>query len=149
MRSRVGQTTNASNWLRFIQPQRCRLSQVRVNSLSGTVNSAFSQFRQTDSCGKTQTTGLSTPISPGKWMPISAVNLLCLSDPHVLHDTVRLLSEPIIAGAVISRYKSKGLDTGRQTTGNKVKRLSMQRKVRGSNPTRDESLRSLCSEKYS
>ena len=72
------------------------------NSFSGTANSAFPHFKQTNSSGKTKTVGSSRPLRPGKWMATSAMNLLCLSDPHVLHDTVRSLSEPIIARPVIS-----------------------------------------------
>jgi hypothetical protein len=46
------------------------------NSFSGTANSAFPQFRQTNSSGKSQTMGFSRPFNPGKWMAVSAVNLL-------------------------------------------------------------------------
>jgi hypothetical protein len=58
------------------------------NSVSGMTNSVFPQFKQTNSSGKTQTMGFSRPFSPAKWMAVSAVNLLCLSDLHDLHVTV-------------------------------------------------------------
>jgi hypothetical protein len=63
----------------------------RRSSVSGTANSAVPQFRQTTSSGNTHTTGLSMLFRPGKWMHISPVNLLCLSDPHDLQFTVRSL----------------------------------------------------------
>jgi hypothetical protein len=43
------------------------------------------QSKQTTSSGNTHTTGLSMFFSPGKWMPISAVNLRRRTDPHDLH----------------------------------------------------------------
>ena len=55
------------------------------NSASETVNSAFPHFKQTNNSGDTQTMGLLRPFSPEKWMATSALNLLCLSDPHCLH----------------------------------------------------------------
>jgi hypothetical protein len=42
------------------------------------------QSKQTESSGKTHTTGLSMFFSPGKWIPISAANLHWLTDPHDL-----------------------------------------------------------------
>ena len=51
---------------------------------AGTRNSAVPQSKQTMSSGKTHTTGLSMFFSPGKWMPISPVNLLWLTDAHDL-----------------------------------------------------------------
>lgn len=54
------------------------------NSASGTRNSAFPQFKQTESTGKAQTIGFSRPLSPAKWMATSAVNWL-QSDPHPTH----------------------------------------------------------------
>jgi|SRR5216684_4411375 len=55
------------------------------SSASGTANWAVPQSKQTTSSGNTHTTGLSMFFSPGKWMAISAVNLLWLTDPHDLH----------------------------------------------------------------
>jgi len=40
-------------------------------------------------------------------MPVSVVNLLCLSDPLALHATVRSLPKPMITKPVIS---PKGLE---------------------------------------
>jgi hypothetical protein len=39
--------------------------------------------------GNTKTGGLSIFRSPGKWMAISAVSLLCLSDSHDLHISIK------------------------------------------------------------
>src|SRR2546430_8909542 len=61
----------------------------RHNWSSGIANSVLPHLRQTISSGKTHTTGLSRFFSPGEWMAISAVNLLCWSDAHALHVTVR------------------------------------------------------------
>jgi hypothetical protein len=92
-----------ANAAHLIHPVAAALPFARTrNSLSGITNSALPQLKQTNSFGKAQTVGFSRPIRPGKWMATSAVNLSCLSDPHVLHDTVRSLSEPIIAKPVIS-----------------------------------------------
>ena len=55
------------------------------NSVSGTVNSAKPQSRQTTTRGKINIAGRSIPFSPGKWMLISVSNSFCLSDPHDLH----------------------------------------------------------------
>jgi len=64
------------------------ISSARVcNWLSGTVNPALPQFKQTNIRGKTKRWGLSRLPGPGKWRAISAVNSVCLSDPHALHST--------------------------------------------------------------
>jgi hypothetical protein len=70
------------------------------NSVSETTNSAFPQFKQTNSSGNTQTMGFSRPFRPGKWMAISAVSFCCLSDPHDLHVTVCPFPKPILTRAV-------------------------------------------------
>jgi hypothetical protein len=57
------------------------------NSVSGTVNSAVPHSKQTTISGNTHATGLSMLFSPGKWIPISPVNLRWLTEPHDLHDT--------------------------------------------------------------
>ena len=48
------------------------------------------QSKQTTTSGNTHTTGLSIL---GKWMPISALNLFWLTDPHDLQGTPTLDSE--------------------------------------------------------
>ena len=55
------------------------------NSVTGTRNSAFPQFKQRNSSGNTHTMGMLRPSSPGEWMATSAVNLRCLCDPHHGH----------------------------------------------------------------
>src|ERR1700752_824539 len=55
------------------------------NSSSGTTNSAVPQSKQIASLGDTQTTGFLIFSSPGKWMPISAVNSRSLTDPQDSH----------------------------------------------------------------
>jgi len=54
------------------------------NSASGTTKFAIPQFKQTTTSENTHTTDLSIFFSPGKWMPISALNLFWLTDPHDL-----------------------------------------------------------------
>lgn len=78
------------------------------NSASGTVNSAFPHSKQTISSGNTQAVGLSMFFSPGERMPISAMNLVVLNDPHLhgkghplfvlpfgLADRPKILSAPV------------------------------------------------------
>ena len=60
------------------------------SSASGTSNSAVPQSKQTTISGNTHTTGLSISFSSGKWMAISAVNLLWLIDAHHLQGIIRL-----------------------------------------------------------
>src|ERR1700736_6477727 len=55
------------------------------NSVSGISISEKPQFRQTRSCGNTQTEGLLKFFSPGKWMLISAGKADRFSDPQDLH----------------------------------------------------------------
>jgi hypothetical protein len=106
------------------------------SSLSGTVNSAFPQFQQTNTFGKTQTTGLSRPFSPGEWMAISAWSLPCLSDPHDLHVTVHFLSKPII-----TRPAESSVEMGR--VGQKSKTAArMNRLQRKSKPLNQKQHRS-------
>jgi hypothetical protein len=58
-------------------------------------------------------------------MAISAVNLLCVSDPHDLHVTVRSLSRPIITSPVNSPKEAGRV---RHQAGERmVNRLAIQR----------------------
>ena len=47
------------------------------------------QSKQTTISGNTHATGLSMLFSPGKWMPISPVNLRWLTEPHDGHAALR------------------------------------------------------------
>jgi hypothetical protein len=48
------------------------------------VNSVKPHSKQTASFGNTHTMGLSKPFNPGKWMAISPLNTLWLSERHRL-----------------------------------------------------------------
>lgn len=73
------------------------------------VNSAFPQPKQTNSSGNTQTLGLLLFFSRGKWMAISAVNLLWLADPHDLHITGYSLSKLEFMEPMLIRCEQQGL----------------------------------------
>ena len=64
----------------------------RRSSVSGTMNSAAPQSKQTISCGNTQTAGLSTFFSPGERMPISPMKFFWFADPHDLQGMLAKLS---------------------------------------------------------
>jgi len=57
-----------------------------ANSAVGTMKGEKPQFRHTNSSGNTQTLGLFRFVRPVKWIFISAIYFVRLSEPHTLQD---------------------------------------------------------------
>src|SRR6266853_1727603 len=67
----------------------------RRSSALGTTNSALPQSKQTISSENRKTAGLSMFFKPSRRMPVSALNLSRLIDPHDLQDIYSSDAEPM------------------------------------------------------